>query len=170
MGFVIKMTEAQERYRVLIIGCGNIAGRFDLDRLPLEYPLTHACAFLQDGRFSIAACVEPDDEKRFIFMESWGIPVGFGSIDELKNTPGFFDVVSICSLTHSHESDLEAILQMRPKLIFCEKPITESVSVSEALVATCRRLNVFLAVNYTRRWDPELVRLQSEMQDGRRYL
>lgn len=152
--------------RVLMVGCGNIAGGFDQARAPSDLPYTHAGAYLRDGRFNIAACVEPDDTRRADFMKAWSVPIGFRSVDELVDSDFQFDLVSICSPTSCHAHDLEIALRLKPKLIFCEKPFTATLESSERLVEECRKAKVLLAVNHTRRWDPDVVKLQADMQAG----
>lgn len=152
--------------RVLIVGCGKIAGGFDQGRFPNDLPYTHAGAYVRDGRFKITVCVEPDDNRRAEFMETWGVPVGVRSTDELLNTGEQFDVISICSPTICHAHDLEIALRLNPKLIFCEKPITTLLADTEELVAECCEANILLAVNYTRRWDPDITKLQASIHAG----
>lgn len=153
--------------RVLIVGCGNIAGSFDLGRSANELPYTHAGAYTRDARFSLTACVEPDEECRKAFMDAWGSPAGFRSIEEAVDSGCQFDVISICSPTSCHAHDLEMVLRIKPKLIFCEKPVTTSVAETERLITACDKLHVPLAVNYTRRWDPDISKLQADMQANR---
>jgi predicted dehydrogenase len=153
--------------QVLIIGCGNIAGGFDQGRPEGYLPYTHAGAYSRDGRFKLAACIEPDDKRRSEFMAAWGVPIGFRSIQEALASRDQFDVVSICSPTGCHAHDLEIASRLSPKLIFCEKPLTASVAETKRLIADCAQLNIPLAVNYTRRWDAEVIKLQADMQSGR---
>ena len=153
--------------RVLIVGCGNIAGGFDQGRPPGDLPYTHAGAYVRDERFNMTVCVEPDDNRRIKFMAAWGVPVGFRSIDEILDSDYQVDVISICSPTISHAHDLEVALRLNPKLIFCEKPVTTSLVETERLVAECRKANILLAINHTRRWDPDISELQADMQAGR---
>ena len=54
-------------YRVLIIGCGAIAGGYDADRSPQDWPLSHAGAIARDDRFELMACVDPNDATRNAF-------------------------------------------------------------------------------------------------------
>lgn len=152
--------------RVLIVGCGNIAGSFDVGRRTSELPYTHAGAYTRDGRFIMTACVEPDEKRRKAFMRAWGISAGFSSMDEVADSGCECDVISICSPTSSHAHDLEMALNLKPKLIFCEKAVTTSVAETERLVAECSKANVPLAVNYTRRWDPDISRLRASMRAG----
>lgn len=150
--------------RTLIVGCGNIAGGFDSSRRGDEPPLTHAGAYRRDGRFDLAACVEPDEVRRKAFMQEWGVARGFCRLEEAKER---YDVVSICSPTASHAADIEAALRLAPKLIFCEKPVTDSARETENAVRRCDAANVRLAVNYTRRWDPAVADLQAGIGDKR---
>lgn len=152
---------------VLIIGCGNIAGAFDRGRASSDFPYTHAGGFTRDGRFSLVACVEPDKERRQAFMGAWGVSIGFPSIVEVVESDLQFDVISICSPTSCHAQDFEMALRLKPRLIFCEKPVTASLAETERLVAECRIANIPIAVNYTRRWDPSISKLQADIQAGR---
>jgi predicted dehydrogenase len=153
---------------VLIIGCGNIAGSFDAGRPANEFPYTHAGAYTRDGRFNLAACVEPDDKRRREFMDTWNISTGFSSMDEVVDSGIQFEVISICSPTTCHAHDLEISLRLKPRLIFCEKPVTTVLAETERLVAECREANILFAVNYTRRWAPDILKLKADMQAGRR--
>lgn len=162
MGFDLMARKLQ----VLMVGCGNIAGKLDEGRELGELPYTHAGAYLRDGKFYISACVEPDDLRREEFMAAWGVATGFRSIDEAFESGRHFDVISICSPTKNHARDLEMALSFNPKLIFCEKPIAASLQDAERIVAQCHKANVQLAVNYTRRWDPDILKLKKSIEEG----
>ena len=153
--------------RVLIVGCGNIAGGFDQGRPLGDLPYTHAGAYTRDGRYNLVACVEPDDKRRRDFMNAWNVPAGYRSIEDASDSGSLFDVISICSPTDCHAHDIEIALRMKPKIIFCEKPITTSAAKTEQLIAECNRLNIFFAVNYTRRWDKAISKMQTDIQNNR---
>jgi predicted dehydrogenase len=161
------MTVELEPLRVLILGCGNVAGAFDEGRQYGNHPFTHAGGITRDARFRLAACVEPDKVRRKVFMDTWCVPVGFSSIEKAINSGAKFDVINICSPTRCHAQDLYSALVLQPKLIFCEKPIAPSLADTEHLVAACNKANIPLAVNYTRRWDPSISDLQADMKVGR---
>lgn len=153
-------------YRVLIVGAGKIAGGFDAHRADHEPPLSHAKAYLQHGGFKITVVAEPDPERRETFAQRWKISDACDSLAALRQRAGDFDVISICSSTYSHASDLEAAIALRPRLIFCEKPVTTSVENTRRWVNACEQANVLLAVAHLRRWAPDIVRLQSELRHG----
>lgn len=159
---------AQEpgKLRVLIVGCGNIAGGFDAGRPAGTLPLTHVGAYSQNPAFDVLACIEPDPGRRASFMADWNIPLGFADFDELAQCPQQFDVISICSPTQAHAQDLEHAVAMKPMAIFCEKPVTLSAAQTEHWVTACAREDILLAVNHTRRWAPDVVQLQLDLARG----
>jgi predicted dehydrogenase len=153
-------------FDVLIVGCGNIAGGFDAERPPQDLPLTHAGAFSRHPGFRLAACVEPDAAKRAAFMARWSVPHGFATFGEAAESGLRPRLVSICSPTAGHAADLDAALRLQPSAIFCEKPVTPSLVETQRIVDACERAGVLLAVNHTRRWAPDVVRLQGELAAG----
>lgn len=154
-------------YEVLIIGCGNIAGGFDTTRAPLLPPLSHAGAYTLHGGFRLRACVEPDDGRRQAFAERWGVATQGASVAELRVSSGTFDLISICSPTAFHHEHLAQALALRPRVIFCEKPLTSDVATASHWVNACHTQNVALVVNYSRRWDPVLADVISQLHSGR---
>ncbi|MBA2919756.1 gfo/Idh/MocA family oxidoreductase [Sphingomonas sp. MAH-20] len=153
-------------YRVLIIGCGDIAGGFDARRSAASPPLTHAGAFARDPRFQISACVDPAPDRRAAFRKRWNVPASASDLGTLLAKAGDYDVISICSPTPLHEEHFTAALALKPQLIFCEKPVSSTAATTENLISAARRANVKLAVNYTRRWDPAVLRLAAELRSG----
>jgi predicted dehydrogenase len=154
------------RFDVLVVGCGKIAGGFDAQRPPGEPPLTHAGAFSRHQGFRLAACVEPDAQRRLDFMARWQVPLGFETLAEAQRAGVQADVVSVCSPTACHAADLDTTLGLRPRAVFCEKPVTPSVAETQRAVRQCEQAGVLLAVNHTRRWAPDVVRLQQQLRDG----
>ena len=153
-------------YKVLIIGCGNMAGGYDLQQPDDALPLGHAKAFAKHGGFVVSACVEPDAAKRAVFQQRWQVPAGFSSVQAMAAEGGQFDVISICSPTHAHAADIQSALALKPKLIFCEKPVTSQLQESQRAVQACADQQVLLAVNYSRRWSPQVTQLKAELTDG----
>lgn len=153
-------------YKVLIIGCGNMAGGYDQLQPEDALPLGHAKAFAKHGAFTLSACVDPDAAKRADFQQRWQVPAGFASVQEVAAAGGQFDVISICSPTHVHAVDIQSALALKPKLIFCEKPVTSQLQETQRAVQACADQQVLLAVNYSRRWSPQVAQLKTELADG----
>ena len=152
--------------KVLLIGCGNIAGGFDCGRPAGAPPLTHAGAYTSHGGFELVTCVEPDEARRSAFMQRWGVSSGYAELSGLLVSQDLFDVVSICSPTSSHHHDVLAALTLRPRLIFCEKPLSSDMAQAQDMVDCCQAQGVFLAVNHNRRWDAAVTRVRDELTAG----
>ncbi|MBC7467826.1 MAG: Gfo/Idh/MocA family oxidoreductase [Ramlibacter sp.] len=152
--------------RVLVVGCGSIAGGFDETRAAGSWPLTHAGAYARHGGFRLAACVEPDAVRRQAFMARWSVDQGYPDLCVIDSGAAF-DVVSICSPTGLHAAHLAHVLRLRPQLVFCEKPVTPSASATLEWIEAFEAAGIAFAVNHTRRWAPDLVRLKGELAAGR---
>lgn len=153
-----------ERIKALIVGCGAIAGGYDEASPESRQILTHAKAYLRHPRFDIVGCVEPDREKRAKFMWTWEVPKGFSSLAEVDID---YDVASVCVPTQFHAETLEALLSSPARLVFAEKPLTDDLARSRAIVEAYRAAGKPLAVNYMRRWAPGLVKLKDDIASGR---
>ena len=151
---------------VLIIGCGNIAGGFDAVRADDALPFTHAGAYRKHGGFSLGACIDPDSAKREAFRTHWQVSQGFAKFDPAQHQAGEFDVISICSPTAKHAEQIDAAIALKPKLIFCEKPVTTNVVDTLYCVQRCEEEGIQFAVNHTRRWAPDVLRLKQELSAG----
>ena len=155
---------AQKKITVLIVGCGYIAGGLDIvASYKSNPPLTHAGAYLNDGRFYIKGCVEPNEKKRLEFMKFWNIPNGYNDINEIKYENEHFDIISVCTPTNSHFNILIDILKFSPKLVFAEKPLTNSIHKSNIILDEFNKANIKLAVNHSRRWNKEIIQLKSDI-------
>lgn len=151
---------------MLILGCGNIAGQFDEERSPEVEPLTHAAAFSRAGDFQLSACVDPDSERRRAFQEHWQVAEAFADASVLAARSGDFDVISVCSPTAMHAEHLELAMQLRPRVVFCEKPATLTARDTQAWAERFEAAGIPVAVNHTRRWAPDIVRLREQILSG----
>tara|TARA_B100001093_G_scaffold503959_1_gene559084 strand:+ start:790 stop:1776 length:987 start_codon:yes stop_codon:yes gene_type:complete len=150
------------KYNVALVGCGNIAGGYDLTSQNQKFPLTHAAAFANHPEFNLLACCDPNKSKRNSFKAKWDFTYAVADIEQLKNIDATFHVVCICSPTHLHALHLEEALFLNPKLLFCEKPVTSDLRSTRDLINRYAKKNIPLVVNYTRRWDPEVRSLRRE--------
>ena len=153
------------KFNVALVGCGNIAGGYDLTSHRDEPALTHAAAFAAHPEFNLLACCDPDYLKRNSFKEKWHFAYAVADMEQLKNIDATFHVVCICSPTHLHALHLEGALSLNPKLIFCEKPVTNNLKSSEDLIKRYAEKNIPFVVNYTRRWDPDVLSLKNEFSN-----
>ena len=161
------MNEMSSPYQAVIVGSGNIGGGFDADRPPDAWPLSHAGAFTRHEGFQIRACVDPDEGRRKAFASRWGIGLHTADMASLRPNLGPIDVVSICSPTALHHDHVKQAIELQPKVIFCEKPLTSDIASSVAVVEACKAGGIALAVNFSRQWDPSIEVLIHQLQNGR---
>ncbi len=151
--------------KTLIVGCGNIAGGFDMDQN--NTPLTHVGAYKDHGKFQINACVDPDRDILMKFATHWDIENKFSNMEDVLSSGLKFDVISICSPTSSHYSNVCKAIEIRPKVIFCEKPLANNYLDAVKIKELCIGAGVKLAVNHSRRWDPRVIELRDEISSGK---
>jgi predicted dehydrogenase len=99
-------------------------------------------------------------------MAYWKIPKGFGTLEEVLSSNLSIDVISICSPTKFHFEQVMLAIKLFPKLVFCEKPVTTTAKETKLLIDECNKAGVLFAVNYTRRWDPEIEKLKQNLDNG----
>jgi len=139
---------------VLIVGCGKIAG--GSTETGSEAMFSHAGAYRHHGGFRLISCVDPDEEKLSRFKKKWDVEHQFTDLNGAISSGLNYDVVSICSPSAYHATDLRMALTARPKMVFCEKPLTMDLSKAEQIVQAYQEEKIRLGVNFTRRWDPEI--------------
>lgn len=150
--------------KVLIIGCGQIAGGTGLPERAGEM-LSHAAAYRADGRFEIAGCVDPDTARRTHFSQAWST-AAHASLGDALTHGVHYDVASICTPTHVHAEALSRLLETDTRTVLCEKPLTMSLASSKQIVAAYTRANKLLAVAYTRRWHRGVGDVIAEISSG----
>jgi predicted dehydrogenase len=143
-----------------------IAGGYDEQSGDADAILSHAGAYTRHPGFRIVGCVEPDNHRREEFMSRWDVAVGYSTLDEALDAGLPFDVVSLCTPTNQHAAALERLLTGPQRLVFCEKPLTDDLETAEVLARRYFEAGKFLAVNYTRRWDPVMAETAARIASG----
>lgn len=152
-------------FNVLIVGCGSIAGGYDEGGQGYDFPLTHVGAYKKHKDFDVVTCCDPDKGRRDEFQRIWDIPCGVASLDDFKQQN--IDVVSVCSPTSVHEEQLRQIMDLKPKVVFCEKPVSYDMQRASELNEEFKSSGVLFFVNHTRRWAPDVVELKRDIASGR---
>ncbi len=148
-----------------MIGCGDIAGGYD-ERHDSPDILSHAKAYREHPGFELVSCVEPDESRRREFQKIWNVQTAFADLDDLLTDTIDFDVASVCSPTPNHAEILQRLQNSAVKGVFCEKPVTDSLSLTKKCIDLYEKSSIVLAVNYLRRWDKTLEDLKAEVDQG----
>ena len=98
------------------------------------------------------------------FKNKWGFENIYSSLNQINHKSDRFDVISICSPTSVHKESLEFAIKACPKLVFCEKPITEDITTTQSLINMYKKNNIPLAVNFTRRWMTDIHEFSEDLK------
>jgi predicted dehydrogenase len=151
--------------RAAIIGCGQIAGGYDLHG-PTDLIRTHVRAYQESKDVKLVAVMDSSADRANDFARQWGILKAYVSLAELLDSEQP-DLVSICTPDTQHAEDIRTCLSHPTvKAIWCEKPLALDVDVARKLIARADEKKVVLAVNYQRQWETSHQRLAQELQDG----
>lgn len=139
-------------YKVGIIGCGRVASLFEDDPLSKK-PCSHAGAYTAFPKTEIVAACDIREDRLKKFSKKWSPKSLYKDYKKmLKNEK--LDIVSICTHTPLHHEMTLAAAKSDITAIFCEKPMATTLKEAEEMIAVCKKNNVILIVDHTRRWDP----------------
>ena len=150
-------------FRAAILGCGMIAGKYEDFSSPLTY--SHAKAYFRHPAFNKIGVVDNQKENANNLAAKCSAIV-FDDIDHLlKNFSA--DVISICTPDDSHFFYLEKILShaIQPKVIFCEKPICQTVAELSIIKELETNSKTKVIVNHSRRFDLAHQQLKSLIEN-----
>ena len=151
-------------WRALVIGCGRIAGGYNQSPSDVLV-LTHALAYTRHTDFVLAGCVDPNPTALAEFAVRWNVPATFASTDDALNAQNF-DIASICTPTGTQLDVLSKLLASDVPRVFAEKPLDGAPDRARQIASRYRAAGRVLAVNFARRWDPEMRHLRDEIAAG----
>ncbi len=149
------------RYRVLIVGAGNIGAMFDSPGS--RNILTHGHAFSSHPSFELVGFVDRDMKKAKDAAVKWGGRY-FRTVKEAEAERP--DVVCVAVPDREHHGVLLEVLELRPKLVFAEKPLARNMVEAGSIRDGYSRSNTPLCMNFTRRYVSELRAIRQRIVDG----
>lgn len=152
------------KWRVGIVGCGNIASLFDNDPAR-SFVATHAGGYNTDPEVELTAVADIDEEKRRDCQRRWDAPRSYPTAEEMFAKEKL-DIVSVTTPIQYHAPVVLAAIKHRIPVIFCEKPFTNSAETAAKLVKLAKQAGVKLLVNYNRRFDPMMRKLSDRIKNG----
>ncbi|MFP4540497.1 MAG: Gfo/Idh/MocA family protein [Opitutales bacterium] len=154
----------RDNYSVGVIGCGHPLGAPGSTGFGMGH--RHMTAFAKTGRCRLAGAANRTVSKAEAFVEVHGpdAPV-FGDYREMLHAVRP-DIVSICLWTPLHEEAVLAAVEVRPKLIFCEKPIATHWDAALRMHEACAKAGIVLAYNHQRRFNRPLLKAKELLEDG----
>lgn len=146
-------------YKAAIVGCGQIAGGFDIE-IPTEWSFTHAGAFRLCPETKLVSVCDSDPGALERFKAKWGNVNAYTRLEDMleKEHP---HVVSLCTPTEDHPRSFRTLCLYDVPAIFCEKPLSYQLSECQEMVSLAKERVV--AVNYFRRWNRTLEELKRKI-------
>ncbi len=143
------MKTKNKKYSVAIIGCGNIGFFWDHKRKG-KGALSHFKAFQENKNFEVVALAEHRAERRAVLTKACKVPVFYDHKELLTQLSP--DVAVVSTSNKAHEEVLKALLTVKPKLVFAEKPLTLEPETSMEIIAQYEKAGIGLQINYSRRF------------------
>jgi len=150
--------------RCLIVGLGKVGMGYDLELDPATAIYSHARAFSLHTAFELICAVDPSAAQRELFECHYRRPAYANIESALKD--GTASIVIIASPTVKHSEILNMVLQSKPKLILCEKPLAHDLVEARKMVEACEDAGVKLFVNYMRRSDLGAIEVKKRIEQG----
>lgn len=129
-----------KRFRIAVVGCGDIAGFVAL-----------VCKSL--ARISISACVSKEKKDALAFAKKNQVPDVFDDYEELLQNKSSFDAVYLSTPHHLHAPMIRSAISLGIPIL-CEKPIAQDLDTAIEIVNDVEQLNGKVGINYQYRYNP----------------
>jgi len=151
--------------KAAIVGCGNIASEYDADINDANV-YSHTKAYLLNECVELTAVCDPSKVQREKFDKKWGKSINqYDSLQSLLKKNSDLDLISICSPTKNHYSDLLEILESEIRYILCEKPFIENTHEIDSISKKFSDKGKVLMVNHLLRWEPGIIQIKNKLSD-----
>lgn len=149
-------------FKCAIVGCGNIAGGYGKD-MPQSRVLTHAGAYSLHPKTKLVAAADMSLKALKNFGKKWNVKHLYTDYESMIDTEDI-DILSICLPAENHYEVFAYVCKKDIPGIWCEKPLAHNLCEARKMVEISNKKVV--AVNYFRRWNPDIIRLRSEILQG----
>ncbi len=153
-----------KKYKVAVIGLGMVGMTYDNFSLSQMTVFSHSKAFSMRSDIYDVYGVDGNSDAT-AFFEKKGYGRGFLSIDDISALG--IDIYVLAVQTSLHYELALQILDLHPKVLLIEKPISYKLEDSRNLVLNFERTGVSLFVNYFRRSLPEINNLKKIVKVNR---
>lgn len=150
------------KLNVIIIGAGKIGAFFDSPKT--KNILTHAHAFTKHKGFNLIGFVDVNLPQAQKAANIWG-GRGFRDLEQAFRQ-NKIDIVVVATPDETHYTILRRICNYPVKLVVAEKPLATIYYEAKKIVKLYEQKNIPVVVNYTRRFVPELEKIQSQINQG----
>ena len=158
------------RLKAAVIGLGRIASTIDeeLDDFDgVEFPYGHIPCYMSMPEVEVVGMSDTWVEQREAAGAKWGFEALYADYRQMleETRP---DIVSVCTSAKPRGDILLEIANggYGVRAIWAEKPITLSLAEADAAIGACKRANIALAINCTRRWQDDYLQVNALIDEG----
>ena len=151
--------------RGLVIGLGNVGLDYDLVHDSADYVLTHSNALHVHPYFDLVGGCDINDAQNVKFYDKYKKP-SFSTIKEalIKTKP---DIVCVSVPTKNHHAVINEVFKIaKPKIILCEKPISDSLENGIRIKELCDENKCKLFINFMRKSDVGSIEVKKRIDNG----
>ena len=158
------------RLKAAVIGLGRIASTIDEELGEfdgVEFPYGHIPCYMSMPEIEVVGMSDTWVEQREAAGAKWGFEALYADYRQMleETRP---DIVSVCTSAKPRGDILLEIANggYGVRAIWAEKPITLSLAEADAAIDACKRANIALAINCTRRWRDDYLQVNALINEG----
>ena len=149
------------KFSVGLIGLGKIGALYDINNQNI---MSHLKAIIQDDRFDLGFAYDPNVEICNFIKMRYNIINIYDNFQKIKQINPKIDLLVVASPTTCHfESILSLLKFLHPKVILCEKPLTDSLIDAQNIMHLCNKENIKIVTNFMRRSLPIFKKLKRKI-------
>lgn len=148
-------------YNALVIGAGFMGSKKDIG--PSLGIYTHGKAYSRHPQFNLVGFLDSNLSVAKNAAAVWG-GKAYNDLDEAFSNR--IDVVSVVVPDNIHYPILKELARRDMSLVLCEKPFVETIEHAQDIVDLYKKEGIYGAVNYTRRYLPQIQQLKREIASG----
>ena len=147
-----------------LIGCGAI-GFFNDFHSHKKGTFSHFKSMYKSDLFNLLAIMDKDQKKLNIINKKYGINTYknyFSMLSENK-----VDLIVIATPDKTHIKILKEIISFKPKIVLCEKPISNNLRDIKKIISLYKKNKIHLLVNYSFRFNSDFNKIK-EILDSKK--
>ena len=158
----------KNKISVGIIGAGVIgAGLIIKNNKPIfikdvDRSLSHSAFVNSSEKFTLNFILEKKLNIRKVLNTVYNCKI-LSSLKKITKTD-CPDIISICVQDQYHYEILEQVIELKPKLVIIEKPISTDPVLSKKIINIYKKNNIRMLVNYSRRFVPFFKNLSKKLR------
>ncbi len=155
----------QHKINSVLIGCGAI-GFFNDFHSHKKGTFSHFKSMYKSDLFNLLAIMDKDQKKLNTIKKKYNINTYSNYFSMLRENE--VDLIVIATPDKTHIKILKEIISFKPKIVLCEKPISNNLTDIKKIIALYKKNKIHLLVNYSFRFNSDF-RIIKKMLDSKKF-